>query len=214
MLSAIYQFFRLATPEPNQKILPHLNKQDAISELDVAILSMHSALKNSPGSVASMRSAYTDSLLSSSKYASSNQHTNTIGLELAGSGMFSNVYDMSDGNLIKVSKEGAQNNFQQEVFFFNEFYGAGSAIFINSTCFKMKKIAGKPLSKIPDHGDIIPYECVTDMLNQLKEKGIYHGDLKPENVLWDNKSKKLMPIDFGKSYQLESGVLEQPLFGW
>ena len=80
---------------------------------------------------------------------------------------------------------------------------------------RMKKIQGIPLSQIPNADELIPRNKIENMLKELKEKEIHHGDLKSANVLWDNQEQRLKPVDFGKSYQRKPyGDLEYPSFGW
>jgi len=209
-LNSIYQFFGYKT---DIKTLSNLEKKETIDHLgtieniSAPQLNRENSLKNKHP-IASMRNA---PMLS---FSYSNENLNKAGLELVASGMFGDIYDTNDGYLIKKSTQGAQNNFKKEVLFFNKFYGDGSATLMHQCCFKMRKISGIPLSKIANPSDFIPYEKVNDLLNALKEKGIYHGDLKPENIIWNHDNQKLLPIDFGKSCELNNDSVEQPLFGW
>ena len=38
-----------------------------------------------------------------------------------------------------------------------------------------------------------------DTLNYIHSKGICHRDIKPDNILYDRKNKKIKVIDFGIS---------------
>lgn len=82
---------------------------------------------------------------------------------------------------------------------FSRFYGDGSAQVFqgqNHIFMRMKKLDGKPLDQI----DAFPpgaADKFNAMLHKLADKGIYHSELKPDNVLWDATKKVFNPIDFG-----------------
>ena len=135
--------------------------------------------------------------------------------QIVGSGMFGDVYEENAGFLVKKGKIGVLNNFKKEAGFFNRLYGEGAAEVLSDGSLRMKKIQGIPLSQIPNADELIPRNKIENMLKELKEKEIHHGDLKSANVLWDNQEQRLKPVDFGKSYQRKPyGDLEYPSFGW
>ena len=55
------------------------------------------------------------------------------------------------------------------------------------------------------------YLLLSKLVLEMNQKGVYHLDLKPSNVLYDPSGKRIKLIDFGHSTSCDAG--ENPLIG-
>ncbi|WP_429499008.1 hypothetical protein ACQUFY_07390 [Robbsia andropogonis] len=124
-----------------------------------------------------------------------------------GQGEFGSVFADADSPdfVIKRYYEADDNDPDDEIYLpgreqeaFRRFYGAGAAQHFEATdgtqYLRMYRVPGTVLDDLPPNslpGDAV--ERYVDMLEKLQSQGILHGDLHPENVMWDGES--FWPID-------------------
>ncbi|OJB48840.1 hypothetical protein BGV60_24465 [Burkholderia ubonensis] len=87
---------------------------------------------------------------------------------------------------------------------FNAFYGDGSAeIFSRDglTFMRMLKVPGQSLDKI-DRNDLPgnSVQLYMNMISDLNEKRIIHGDMHPGNIMFDKEAGRFWPIDISNAY--------------
>lgn len=122
---------------------------------------------------------------------------------LIGEGVEGHVYADADddGYLVKAyfSDLDDPEPIREAAAQFSRYYGDGAAQVFqgeNNMFMRMKRIQGTPLHQVktfaPGAADLFD-----GMLKKLADAGIYHSDLKPDNVLWDDTKKVFQPIDFG-----------------
>lgn len=94
----------------------------------------------------------------------------------------------------------AKKQALKEANAFKRYYGEDSAhVFFDDqhgSYLRMYKVPGKTLDSLPLRS--LPEDSQQryfDMLERLNHVGIMHGDLYPENILWDDNSKTFFPID-------------------
>lgn len=112
------------------------------------------------------------------------------------------VYDQGDGYLIKEFHEPMEDmaQQQQEVDIFNTVYGHNAATVLSNRMIRMKKIPGKPVSKIKlDDFSENDAKSLIHCVSSLHALGIYHGDLNNGNILYNRKERKFNLVDFGAS---------------
>ncbi|EGF1722421.1 hypothetical protein IB385_004729 [Escherichia coli] len=125
---------------------------------------------------------------------------NSIGRGLAGE-----VYKDPEnpGYVIKRYNKANSNDAKNECVLFNRFYGEGSAeVFIENDrhCLRMLEVPGIPLtgiSQFPEHAD----KMFLDMIIDMGECKIIHGDLHMGNILFDEDNGRFWPVDFSNSYE-------------
>jgi len=124
---------------------------------------------------------------------------------LVGSGLAGEVREDPDNNGFVV-KSGAwtREEAEQESELFNRFYGEHSSEVFekNGRVFmRMLRVPGRPLSQLlpgdlPDNSRLLFAQMICD-LNDLK---IIHGDLHSGNVMYDKETNRFWPIDLSNSY--------------
>ncbi|HHH2059565.1 TPA: hypothetical protein ACPZAW_003234 [Yersinia enterocolitica] len=105
------------------------------------------------------------------------------------------------------------SEFENEVKFFNRFYGEGAAEIIsqnNQLYIRMYHIPGKGLAQI--NTKIFPANArkqFLSMAEDLERYNIIHNDFSFNNVLYDQENNTFYPIDFGSAeegyYPLSDG---------
>lgn len=106
------------------------------------------------------------------------------------------------GCVIKRYNNANSSDAQKECLLFNIYYGEGSAeLFTENgrTCLRMLEVPGVPLTKMsqfPEDAD----KMFLDMIIDMGESKIIHGDLHMGNILFDANSHRFWPIDFSNSY--------------
>lgn len=110
-------------------------------------------------------------------------------------------YFFASGGTSRSHRRFSLKNFaDREVQLFNRYYGAGMARRIvqdGEVFVRMPKVPGKPLrslevGEMPADG----MDRFLDMLEKLADVGIWHGDLRAGNVLFDPTDQMFYPIDF------------------
>lgn len=88
---------------------------------------------------------------------------------------------------------------KEEVDYFRKYYGENAAKVIftdNDVYIEMLKIPGKRMDEIPKGGfRFNAPEKFWEMIVKLDRKEIWHGDISPHNVLYDDKTNTFYPVD-------------------
>ena len=121
-----------------------------------------------------------------------------------GRGLAGEVFKDQDnlGYVIKRYNNASSSDAQKECLLFNRYYGEGSAELFSEngrTCLRMLEVPGVPLTKMsqfPEDAD----KMFLDMIIDMGESKIIHGDLHMGNILFDENSHRFWPIDFSNSY--------------
>ncbi|KNC10289.1 protein kinase [Klebsiella sp. RIT-PI-d] len=135
----------------------------------------------------------------------------SLGLKI-GEGSTAEVFeDASDPSLLYKKYDLIGNDYaevldmaRQESDLFNTFYGEDASIVVQhggEVYVRMLRIPGIPINEIipadiPDHLESLYLELIC----KLNESGIIHADLNTANMLYDEKSDSLLPIDFCNVY--------------
>lgn len=122
-----------------------------------------------------------------------------------GRGLAGEVFKDTDnpGYVIKRYNKTHSGDVQKECQLFNIYYGEGSAeLFTENghTCLRMLEVPGVPLTRVsqfPKNAD----KMFLDMIIDMGESKITHGDLHMGNILFDEKSNRFWPVDFSNSYE-------------
>lgn len=122
-----------------------------------------------------------------------------------GRGLAGEVFKDPDnpGYVIKRYNKANSSDAQKECHLFNTYYGEGSAELFTEkgrTCLRMLEVPGVPLtrmSQFPENAN----KMFLDMIIDMGESKIIHGDLHMGNILFDEKNNRFWPIDFSNSYE-------------
>lgn len=105
---------------------------------------------------------------------------------------------------IKIDKSSDTEEATKEYELFKEYYGNDSAsiMYEGGYCYiHMVKLPGETIDKIESFPDSAE-EFFLTMINEMESKGIYHADLKPDNILYCAKENRFYPIDFSDTSHL------------
>ncbi|WP_249439653.1 OspG family effector kinase [Escherichia coli] len=122
-----------------------------------------------------------------------------------GRGLAGEVFKDPDnpGYVIKRYNKANSSDAQKECHLFNTYYGEGSAELFTEkehTCLRMLEVPGVPLTRLsqfPENAD----KMFLDMIIDMGESKIIHGDLHMGNILFDEQNNRFWPIDFSNSYE-------------
>jgi serine/threonine protein kinase len=139
--------------------------------------------------------------------------------KIIGSGTFGNVYEYEKDDelfVVKVVSEKYKNYFQHEIKILELINGKSNCCHLLGNSVKNNKL----YLKFPKY-NLNLYQCkdtyseqeifnitnqILDGLDYLQNLNIIHGDLKPENLMFeDNSHKNIKIIDFGSSIILNKG---------
>jgi RHS repeat-associated protein len=104
-----------------------------------------------------------------------------------------------------------RDRVQNELAIFRRVYGEESAELIGprQTSMRMWQIPGEPLNSMELVATLTAEDRARlyDSLNHLHSLGIYHGDIKRTNILFDSANRRFHLIDFGLSRLTSDEIL-------
>lgn len=126
--------------------------------------------------------------------------------DIIGEGYFGTVYadPHNAGKVIKTPNPLHGNvwpDAQEECELFNRYYGDNTAELIQhgrKYYLRMDRLPGEQLNNI-DHFPQGAENFFFDTVREMENKGIFHSDLKPDNVLYCAERNRFYPIDFSNN---------------
>lgn len=142
-----------------------------------------------------------ESLSSGRSRHSSNSSYGSVHEPVLGVGAGGIVYDLGNGFVRKELRGmAARFGVEEEVRIFRMVHGNDSAEMINRTTMTMRKFPGESLLfydksslSLQDRNQLIT------QVKNIHDMNIYHGDLKPTNIIFDESTRQFNLIDFGLS---------------
>ncbi|EPE8326188.1 RIO1 family regulatory kinase/ATPase [Escherichia albertii] len=119
-----------------------------------------------------------------------------------GSGLEGDVFKDKNNPGFVIKRYHTSDDAGEECELFNRFYGEGSAeVFVENgkTHLRMLEVPGTPLKKLSEFPKDSE-KLFLNMIIDMAEHKIIHGDLHMENILYDESAHRFWPIDFSNSY--------------
>lgn len=120
-----------------------------------------------------------------------------------GSGLEGDVFKDKNNPGFVIKRYHTSDDAGEECELFNRFYGEGSAeVFVENgkTHLRMLEVPGTPLKKLSEFPKDSE-KLFLNMIIDMAEHKIIHGDLHMENILYDESAHRFWPIDFSNSYE-------------
>ncbi|EMI4516800.1 hypothetical protein V6560_004419 [Vibrio parahaemolyticus] len=109
-----------------------------------------------------------------------------------------------DGFVLKDISRFPKNLAQEECSLFQRVYGEGAAEVVekeHGVYLRMLEVPGKTLDKCePSELPVNARDLFLQMISDLNDVGIIHGDLHSGNIMYDKDSNRFWPIDLSNAY--------------